>query len=452
MPTTSTTASTAVGADEHGNPTTGPTEAIERYDVAMDRLVRFHPDVVGQMASLVEEHPSFAMGQALGAYMYLMSTDGRDLEGARPFVAALDAAPRNDRESAHAGAISAWLSGDWHGAARRLDDLLVQWPTDLLAVMLGHTLDFFVGDARNLRDRIGRSVAAFDPDHPHYGFVRGMQAFGLEESGHYGLAEQVGIEAVERNPDDVWGIHAVTHVFEMQGRVQDGTTFLERRVEDWGAGNLFTVHNWWHLALFQLEVGRHERVLEIYDREVHHSTSNNVPLELVDASAMLWRLYLDGVDTGARFQALADAWAAALDAGGSWYVFNDVHAVMALLGAGRRDDALAVVRRLADDVETGAGGSNTWMTAEVGLPAARALIAFDDGRNDEAIADLWPARRVFHHFGGSHAQRDVLQRTLVEAAIRGGRMQLAERLIAERLALRPTGAFALDRLPRLAGS
>lgn len=454
----STSTSPTTSTDEHGNPTTGPGEAIEQYDAAIDRLVRYHVDVVGQMTTLATDHPSFAMGQALAAYLHLMSTDARDLDTARSHATALRAAPRNDRESAHSAAIGAWLSGDWHGAARRLDDLLVEWPSDLLALLIGHQLDFFLGDARNLRDRIGRSLAAFDPQHPHHGYVRAMEAFGLEESGHYGLAEQAALEAVERNPDDVWGVHAAAHVYEMQGRVDDGVAFMAERVDDWGAGNLFTVHNWWHLGLYHLELRDHDRVLEIYDREIHHHASDGVPIEMLDASAMLWRLLLDRVDVGDRFSVIADAWANAIDHTPSWYAFNDVHAVMAFLGAGRRDDALAVIERLTTDIDRAPttaealAASNVRMTAEVGLPVARALVAFDDGRDADAIAELWPTRRVFHHFGGSHAQRDVLERTLLEAAVRGNHSTLAQRLVGERLALRPNGRFALDRQTRLTAS
>ena len=81
----------------------------------------------------------------------------------------------------------------------------------------------------------------------------------------------------------------------------------------WGAGNLFTVHNWWHLALYELEAGRPERALAIYDAEIHHAGSLGVPIEMLDASALLWRLLLDGVDTGGRFGPLADAWAPKAD-------------------------------------------------------------------------------------------------------------------------------------------
>jgi tetratricopeptide (TPR) repeat protein len=449
------TTSPTTSADEHGNPTTGPAEAIERYDAAIDRLVRFHVDVVDLMTSLAADHPTFAMGQALAAYLHLMSTDARDLDTARDHVAALYAAPRNDRETAHAKAIDAWLDGEWHRAARHLDDLLVEWPTDVLALMLGHQLDFFLGDARNLRDRIGRSISAFDPQHPHHGFVRGMQAFGLEESGHYGLAEQAALDAVGRNPDDVWGVHAGAHVYEMQGRVDDGIAFMTERVGDWGAGNLFTVHNWWHLALYHLEQGRHDQVLAIYDREIHHPASDGVPIEMLDATAMLWRLRLDGVGVADRFDVIADAWAKAIDSSPSWYVFNDVHAVMAFLGAGRRDDAVAVIERLTADADrstTTPTASNARMTAEVGLPVSLALLAFDDDRHADTVNELWPTRRVFHRFGGSHAQRDVLERTLLEAAVRSNRTSLAQRLIAERLAVRPTGRFALDRQLRLAAT
>ena len=199
--------------------------------------------------------------------------------------------------------LGAWLAGDWHGAARRLDALLIRWPADLLGLLVGHQLDFFLGDAANLRDRVGRSLPAIDPVHPHHGYVRGMYAFGLEESGNYQLAERHGLAAVERNHDDVWATHAVVHVYEMQGRVDDGIRFLQGRQADWAEGNLFTVHNWWHLALYLLEAGRSDESLSIYDRHIHNEHSAGVPLEMLDASALLWRLHLDGIDVGRPLRA-----------------------------------------------------------------------------------------------------------------------------------------------------
>jgi hypothetical protein len=85
------------------------------------------------------------------------------------------------------------------------------------------------------------------------------------------------------------------------------------------------------------------------------------------------------------------------------------------------------------------------MTASAGLPAARALLAFTESRHEDVVADLRPVRRTLHRFGGSHAQRDVFERTLLESALASGRLGLARALLSERLAARPTSAYAWRR-------
>ena len=337
--------------DIHGNPVSGSPAAVDRYDAAVDHLLAYRNDLLDTMTSLATDEPDFPMGQLLAAYLSLTSTDLPDVAGARQIAAHLEALTLNEREAAHRSVLDTWLAGDWHGAARRLDSLLIRWPADLLGLLVGHQLDFFLGDAANLRDRVGRSLPAIDPAHPHHGYVRGMYAFGLEESGNYQLAERHGLAAVERNRDDVWATHAVVHTYEMQGRVDDGIRFLQGPQADWAEGNLFTVHNWWHLAIYLLEAGRSDESLSIYDQQIHNEHSAGVPLEMLDASALLWRAHLDGIDVDGRFAPLADAWATRTS-DEPWYVFNDLHAVMALAGAGRLNDARAVVDRLAAYVAT----------------------------------------------------------------------------------------------------
>jgi tetratricopeptide (TPR) repeat protein len=435
-------------ADQHGVPTSAPADAVAIYDQAVDRLLRYHPEVVPLATRLSDEHGDTAIANILLAYLHLMSTDEPDVAVARGAWEAMQAAPRNEREQLHHAAIGAWASGDWVGASRALDDVVTRWPGDLLAMVLGHQLDFFLGDAANLRDRPSRALLDLDPQHPHTAFVRGMQAFGLEEAGHYERAEAAGQAALAVNPDDVWATHAVVHTHEMRGAVDTGIKFLESTTGDWGSGNLFTVHNWWHLALFYLEAGAIARVLEVYDREVHNAGSDGVPLEMLDASALLWRLHLDGHDTGDRFDALADAWASRAE-GPSWYVFNDLHAVIAQVGAGRLGDAEQVVERLAGYVHCGGPGTNVAMTAEIGLPACRAIIRYAQERDADVVAELAPIRRVLNRFGGSHAQRDVLQRTLLESALRTGQHDLARSLVSERLELREDSVYGWTQRARL---
>ena len=81
--------------------------------------------------------------------------------------------------------------------------------------------------------------------------------------------------------------HAVVHVYEMRGQVDTGIGFLHQQEPHWTVDNLFTVHNWWHLALFLLEAGRPDGALAIYDAQIHHAGSAGVPLEMLDASALL---------------------------------------------------------------------------------------------------------------------------------------------------------------------
>lgn len=430
--------------DAAGYPTSGPAEGVARYDRAVDLLLRYNPGVLGAAEELAANDASMPMTQAFLAYLSLMSTDQPDLDGARDAARTLDTLGANGREAAHAAAIHAWLDGDWHRAAGILDGLLVQWPADILGLLMGHLLDFFTGDARNLRDRVGRSLPSFDPDDPRAAFVRGMQAFGLEESGDYTRAEAAGLAALARHPDDVWAVHAVVHTYEMRGLVDTGIEFLRAREGDWGSGNLFTVHNWWHLGLYLLEAGRADDALAIYDTQVHNDNSTGVTLEMLDASALLWRLTLDGIDTGDRYAKLAKAWEGQLF-DEPWYAFNDLHGVVAMCGAGRLDDARSVVERLERSVGASAAepGTARWMTAEVGVPASHAIVAFTEARYDDVVDELLPRRSRFHHFGGSHAQRDLLQRTLTEAAIRSGRLDLARALLDERLSVRESSVYGL---------
>jgi hypothetical protein len=236
-------------------------------------------------------------------------------------------------------------------------------------------------------------------------FVRGMQAFGLEESGHYDLSERTGLDAVAVNPDDVWAIHAVVHTYEMQGRVDDGLRFLLTRTDDWGSGNLFTVHNWWHLGLYHLEAGDPGAALAIYDSQIHHAGSAGVPIEMLDASALLWRLHLDGHAVGDRWGVLAEAWASRLE-DEPWYAFNDLHGVMAMVGA------------------------------------------WSEGRHEDVVRELAPIRLTLNRFGGSHAQRDALQRTLVDSALQSGETSLARALVAERLSLRESSVYGWTQRAR----
>jgi len=157
------------------------------------------------------------------------------------------------------------------------------------------------GPSCNLRDHVARVLPEWSNDDPGYHALLGMYAFGLEECGDYRRAEDFGRWAIDLNPRDAWAHHAVAHVMDMQGRLQDGIAWMTTRQRFWSENNFFAVHNWWHLALFHLELDQVEAVLALYDEAVRAARSRVVQ-DLVDAAALLWRLLLRGVDVGLLLQ------------------------------------------------------------------------------------------------------------------------------------------------------
>jgi hypothetical protein len=415
-----------------GYPTTGASrEGLAAYEKAAGELRCYLGDPVKSVQAAIEISPAMPMAHALNAWLHLLGTEPAGLPVARSSLEAADALCANDRERGHLRAIGLLTEGHWREAARALEDVTAAYPLDALALQAGHLIDFFTGDSRMLRDRMARALPAWSASVPGYHAVLGMYAFGLEECGQYGRAEEIGRRCVELERRDGWGWHSVTHVLEMQNRPGDGIEWLHADRDAWSRESFFAVHNWWHLALFHLEQGDVEEVLRLCDGPIFGARSQ-VVMDMIDVTALLWRLWLRGVDVGGRWDAIADIWAP-VAAGGS-YAFNEFHAMMAFVGSGRVAEQRAVI----DSLMTAASGSGdpAAFAREVGLDASLAIQAFGQGRYAEAVRLLRPLRSYSHRFGGSHAQRDVIDLTLIEAANRSQQKELASALTAERLARR----------------
>jgi tetratricopeptide (TPR) repeat protein len=344
-------------------------------------------------------------------------------------------------------AIAHILCGEWHAAGRVLEDIAIDYPYDALALQAGHLIDFLTGASRMLRDRIARALPQWSAEMPGYHALLGMHAFGLEETGLYARAEAAGRRAVELEPRDGWAWHAVAHVMEMQTRPHDGIAWLRSGIDAWSRESFFCVHNWWHLALYHLDLDDTAEVLKLFDGPIYAKRSQ-VVFDMIDASALLWRLHLRGVDVGDRWQALANAWEPIASAGN--YAFNDAHAMMAFVGAQRPHAAIALLE--AQQRALAGTGDNVMFTREVGAPLARAMQAFGEARYADVVCLLRPIRNGAQRFGGSHAQRDVIDLTLIEAALRDGQQALARALTAERSVVKPTspGARVLWRRAQMA--
>ncbi len=425
--------------DIYGNAlSTRSPEAQAAFDLALRQIRTLHGDPIATLDAALDHDPRFGLAWITRAIVLAQVTD-RMFEGeiARSLREA-HACRLDAREQAHAGAARSWAEGRFREGAMAFARISREAPRDLLAVQNAHVGCFFIGAQFELRDIPLAALRASRVGEEGHHALLGMAAFGLEECGDYAAAEAFGLEAVELELEDAWAAHAVAHVYEMRGEVAIGRDWLEDTAGGWSEDCGFAYHNWWHLALLHLDAQNPQAALKLYDERVRPRDSANVVLEMLDASALLWRLHLDGVDTGDRFTRLARVWEEKIEDG--ILAFNDLHAIMAFLGAGRRDLAertLQSMRRAANGA-----GDNAMMTHDVGLALADGFLAFDAKRHAEAVDRLAPVRAIAQRFGGSHAQRDVISLTLLHAAINGGMRSTAEALAAERLAHKPQSPWA----------
>jgi tetratricopeptide (TPR) repeat protein len=287
-----------------------------------------------------------------------------------------------------------------------------------------------------VRDRSARALPFWSQQTPGYATMLAFHGFGLEEAGDYARAEDESRAAAELEPHSFWPHHTVAHVMEMTGRPEDGLGWMVAREPYWSAPeNVTQVHIWWHKALFHLELGQYDAALALYDGPLL-DTMRPLALNLCNASALLWRLDMLDCDVSARWRDLVTRWDGHAD--GKTLMFNDLHAAMAELGSGQ--EALAE-QRLAWMRETAASGAEPASCyRDVGIPLVEGLIAFHRGAYARAVELLQPVRFDLWRIGGSKAQRDVVDWTLTEAAVRAGQRDIALSLAHERLSMRPRSA------------
>ncbi len=437
--------------DGRGNPvSTSSRAALDHAEKALWRLMTFYGTPLDDLDAAVAADPSWLLPPLMKAGFLLgLSEAGFAREGAAVLDAAessLDGA--NDRERAHFHALRRLQSGDWDGARAAWEALLLAHPRDALALQWAHLFDFYRGDALNLRLRVARVLPEWDAADPLRPHVLAMLAFGLEESNFHAAAEDVGRQALAADPKAPWAVHAVAHVMEMQGRHEDGSRWLMRWRPEWNAGNGFSVHLGWHQALFALERLDVAGALALHDEHLA-AGKTQVALERLDTASLLWRLHLLGADVGPRWQDLAAAWALPPEAAGH-YAFNDLHALLALLGAGELERAEAWLKTTTAHAQ--AAGTNREMACDVGLPLMRGMLDFAHGRYDAAVETMYPVRALAHRFGGSHAQRDLIDQTLMAAAARARDRSVGRALLNERSLAKPRTPLTEHWIQRLAGS
>ena len=440
--------------DLRGNPTgTASAAARDHAERALWRMMSFYDTPLADLDAAAQADPRWMLPPLMKAGFLLSLTEPGLVGEAAAQLEAAAALERSatPRERAHLQALVQVQDGRWAAACRTWDELLLEHPRDALALQWAHLWDFYRGDAPALRQRPARVLPEWDEADPLYAHVLALHAFGLEECNLYPQAEETGRRALQIEPRVPWAVHAVAHVMEMQGRCEEGAAWLRQHQGAWAEGNGFAGHLWWHKALFRLELLDVTGVLRLVDAHLS-GESLQITLQRVDAAAILWRLHLLGEDVQAAARELVAGWPLE-DAHAGYYAFNDVHAMAALLAAGEVVRAESWLARCAERAMAAddARRVNHAMAREVGLPLMRGLLALTRGDADGAADGIHPVRGIAQRFGGSHAQRDLIDQTLLAAAARGSRRALGRALLNERLLAKPATPLTRHWIERVGG-
>jgi tetratricopeptide (TPR) repeat protein len=413
---------------------------VPHFDEAVEGLLGLRGDPLASVELAIRLDHDLVLAQILCAYLHLYSTSAAGVRRAHEVLKTLDSldADLDEREILHLRAARSWATGHLHDAVRSLERALLHDSHDLLALKIAQDLYFFLGERAELRGVVTRVLRAWSARRDGWGYVQGMLAFGLEENDDYVSAEIHARAALHKNPFDTWATHALAHVFEMEGRQWEGLAFLGESADAWSS-SFFAIHNWWHKALYHLDLDQAEQALTLYDGPLRGARTTEW-LDVVDAASLLWRLSLFGVDVTDRAAQLAGDIEPIIEE--PTYIFNDWHAVMAFGLAGHHERTTQLVasnRRLAR-------GTNRIMGERAGLALLEGFAALAAGNYDHAIDTLTAVRALAHVVGGSNAQRDIVELTLIAAVARAGDHSAARKLVNQRVARRPGSESVAERL------
>jgi hypothetical protein len=387
--------------DVHGQRVTGADAAtIARLDRFAEIVLRRGRG--GEIAfEAAEAAPDCPMALAAAAACHLLSDTRAGVTAARPLLARAAAERATARETLYIAALTAMAEDRPLAASLLFLELGREAPRDLFAGYVGqlHCLnhghfEIMLGLARLLGDA-----------NPEDGFALGMLSFALDQNGMPGPAEEAGLAALEADGRIAWVHHALAHVYQDQGRIEDGLALLDGHAADWAAcGSSMYTHNWWHAMLLRLEAGAAGDVLAAYDRHIAGDIAQSTS-SFVNAVSLLSRLEMRGVAAGERWQPLADE--AETRIGEHVLPFLDIHYALALAQAGRTE-AVAELCRSAAGHGAAAGPEVRHLWQAIGAPLIRAVADFGLGRSQAARHGLHALAAETHRIGGSSVQRALL--------------------------------------------
>ncbi|KAM9684588.1 tetratricopeptide repeat protein 38 isoform 3-T3 [Dama dama] len=392
-------------------------EACRLFDATLTQYVKWTNDqglggIESCLSKLKAADPTFAMGHAIANGLVLIGTGSsvrldKELDVAvKTMVEISKTQPLTHREQLHVNAVETFAKGNFPKACELWEQILRDHPTDMLALKFSHDAYFYLGYQEQMRDSVARVYPFWTPDIPLSSYVKGIYSFGLMETNLYDWAEKLAKEALSINPTDAWSVHTIAHIHEMKAEVQEGLEFMQHSEAHW-------------------------KILPSLQ-------ASGAMLDVVDSCSMLYRLQMEGVSVGQRWQDVLSV--TRKHSRDHVLLFNDAHFLMASLGAGDAQTTQELLTTLRDASESPGENCQHLLARDVGLPLCQALVEAQDGSPERVVELLLPIRYRLVQIGGSNAQRDVFNQLLIHAALNCSsdlHKHVARNLLMERDALKP---------------
>jgi len=408
--------------DRYGNEVgTTSTAAREAYVEGVDLLLaaQVGADAAFEKAIAADEAFALAHGALARALQFKVRPDEAADAMARARALAQGLSPR---EQGHIAILDLLVAGNGPAAYAAVLDHVAEYPRDALAVqpccgVFG--LIGFSGKAGREAEQLA-FLAALAPRYGHDWWFETAYGFAQIEAGQKARARETMERAFAANRANANAAHVLAHVMYECGDDVDGRAHVESWREGYDRNGPLHCHLSWHAALWALEAGDAERAWSIYDTDVRPGGAWGPPINvLTDAASFLLRAEFTGEARDMQ------RWRAVSEYAARWFPtpgvsFADAHAALSYAMAGE-NEALSKLR------ETDAGPAGDLVRALAGVYAA-----FARGDWQAVVDGLTPLMASHERLGGSRAQRDLIEYTLVNALLRLGRREEAARLLRMR--------------------
>ena len=416
--------------DSYGmNLTTASPLAAESLREGVITLLSQNGDTEEKFDEVVALDDGFAFGHGLQAFWRMQRARPAEAKESAERAQAL-ASDCTRRERQQIEAICLWVNGKGPQSIVMIKEHLSEFPRDAVLVRLAHRL-YMLGCS-------GAGVPNFPPE--YLALLRGMEskcsedwaflaeyAFAHHENGLLSESRRLAEKSLELNPTNAVACHSATHVYFEEGEASSGEDFLGTWLDRFDCPATSYVHLSWHLALFELALGKYQGALDRYEEYIRPSVTAKSLATLNDSASLLWRLQIYGgtppPKPGEEVRELA---APAAERSGA--AFRDAHAALAFAGSGDEEAISKMIARLEVDAEKG-----NLLAREMVLPMTRGIHAFGQGDYTESVRYMEPLFPQLARIGGSHAQREVFEDTLLEAYLRAEQFEKARDMLNVRL-------------------